>query len=306
MRRHLADTARDVRGAIRVSMRDATISAAILVTMALGLGAAAAIISVVRPALLKPLPYANGDRLVRIWEQPIGSSERSRTSYPTLLDWRARSTAFLGLEASDGTNVAALIGEQAEMLSGARVTPGFFELLGVQPLRGRTVLENDQDGGVDPVVVSHRLAGRLGGERSALGRSVTLNGELHTVIGVLPRSFHFGGDADVWLPLAMDEARRTDRSFRWLNVIGRLRDDVDLSSAHIDLARVTSMLAADHPADLEGRTVAVSRLRDVFLGNVKPILVSLLAAVGVLLVITVANLAALMLLRNLEDRKSVV
>lgn len=201
MLRHLADIARDVRGAIRVSMRDATISAAILVTIGLGLGAAAAIISVVRPALLKPLPYANGDRLVHIWEQPIGSSERSLTSYPTLLDWRAHNTAFLGLEAYDGTNVTAQLGEQAEMLSGARVTPGFFELLGVQPLRGRTVLENDGGSGVDPVVVSHRLASRLGGERSALGRSLTLNGEPYTVIGVLPRSFHFfSDDEDVWLP----------------------------------------------------------------------------------------------------------
>ena len=298
MLRHLEDTARDVRGAIRVSTRDATISAAILLTIALGLGAAAAILSVVRPALLEPLPYANGDRLVHIWEQPIGSSERSRTSYPTLLDWRAAGTTFVGLEAYDDTNVTALIGEQAERLRGARVTPGFFELLGVQPLRGRTVLEN----GANAVVVSPRLASRLGGERSALGRSIAISGELHTVIGVLPRSFHFREDADVWLPLAMDEARRTDRSFRWLSVIGRLREDVDLSSAHTDLARVTSTLAADHPADLEGRTVALSRLRDALLGNLQPILVSLLAAVGVLLMITVANLAALMLLRNLDRR----
>ncbi|MGH7574612.1 MAG: ABC transporter permease [Longimicrobiales bacterium] len=299
--RQMADTVRDVRGAIRVSMRERTNSLAVVLTIGLGLGAATAIISVVRPALLQPLPYADGDRLVHIWEQPIGSSEHGRASYPTLLDWRAASTAFVGLEAYDGTNVAALIGDQAEMLSGARVTPGFFELLGVQPLLGRSVLEDEQDGGIDPVVVSHRLARRLG-ERSALGRSVTLNGELHTVIGVLPPSFHFGEDADIWLPLAMGEARRTDRSLRWLNVIGRLREDVDLSSAQIDLAGVTSILAVDHPADMEGRTVAVSPLRDVFLGNVKPILVSLMAAVGLVLVITVANLAALMLLRNLNRR----
>lgn len=119
MLRHLVDIAREVRGAIRVSQRGATNSLAIVLTIALGLGATAAILSVIRPALLQPLPYEDADRLVSIWEQPIGSSEGSRTSFPTLLDWRARSTAFSGLEAVDGTNVSARIGDQAEMLSGA-------------------------------------------------------------------------------------------------------------------------------------------------------------------------------------------
>lgn len=302
MLRHVVDTARDVRSAIRVSMRGATISAAIVLTIALGLGAAAAIISVVRPALLQPLPYEDADRLVRIWEQPIGSADRGPTSLPTLLDWRARSTAFAGLEAYNGTNVTALISDQAEMLSGARVTPGFFALLGVQPIRGHASLPRNDESGFDPVVISHRLAARLGGAPSALGHSLVLNGALYTVIGVLPRSFYFGGGDDVWLPLLLSEAERSDRSSRQLEVIGRLRDGIDPSSAHMDLAGVTSALAAEYAADMEGRTVGLSSLREAFLGNVKPILVSLLGAVTVLLVITVANLGALMLLRNQNRR----
>lgn len=300
MLRHLVDIAREVRGAIRVSQRGATNSLAIVLTIALGLGATAAILSVIRPALLQPLPYEDADRLVSIWEQPIGSSEGSRTSFPTLLDWRARSTAFSGLEAVDGTNVSARIGDQAEMLSGARVTPGFFALLGVQPIRGRASLPRNDDPGADPVVISYRLAARLGGEQVALGQALVLNGALYTVIGVLPPSF--GEDDDVWLPLLLSEADRSSRSSRRLGVIGRLRDGVDPSSARLDLARVMSMLAAEYPADMEGRTVGLSSLRDALLGNVKPILVSLLAAVTVLLVITVANLGALMLLRNLNRR----
>lgn len=302
MLRYFADTARDVRGAVRVNRREATISVAILLTIGLGLGATTAVLSVVRASLLQPLPYEDAGRLVQVGEQPIGSREPGRTSFPALLDWRTGSKAFSGLEAYDGTNLSARVGDDAEMIRGWRVTPGYFALLGVQPSVGRTWLDSDDDSN-EQVVVSHRLASRLGGEESALGSPLVLNGSPRTIIGVMPRSFHFGDDADVWLPLVeANEAQRSNRSNRGLSVIGRLRDGVDRSSARMDLARVTSAMAADHPADMAGRTVALRPLRDAFLGDVKPILVSLLAAVAVLLLITVANLGALMLLRNLNRR----
>lgn len=300
MRHYLEDAARDVRNAVRVIRREATTSAAILLTIALGLGATTAILSVVRAALLQPLPYENAGRLVRVWEQSVESGERERTSFRTLLDWREGTRAFVGLEAVDGANITAQIGDAAEMIRAWRVTPGFFALLGVEPVRGRTWVDSDDDGLEDQVVVSQSLAARMGGEESALGSTLVLDRTPRTVIGVLPRSFHFGDDADVWIPLVPGDPG--DRATRALGVIGRLRDDFDLSSARSDLARVTSALAAEHPDQMAGRTVALSPLRETLLGDVKPILLSLLAAVAVLLVITAANLGALMLVRNLNRR----
>ena len=303
----LEDLVRDLWLAGRALRRSPGFTAAAVATLAVGIGATSAILGVARAALLEPLPYESAGRLVQVWEQRTESRERTRTSYPTLLDWRAATTSFVGLEAYDETNVNARVGGGAERLRGARVTPGFFELLGVRAVRGRTVLDGDNDAN-DPVVVSHRLAVRLGGERFALDSALVINGYAHTVVGVLPARFHFAAlqDVDVWLPLAAGEVQRADRSSRWLSVIGRLRPRVDRSSAREDLARVTATLAADHPAEMGGRTVALLPLRDAFLGDVKPILVSLLAAVLVLLVITSANLGALMLVRNLNRRDELV
>lgn len=302
VRRYLEDAGRDVRAGLRALRREATLSAAVLLTIALGLGATTAILSVVRAALLQPLPYEDAGRLLHVWEQTAGTGERGRTSLPVLLDWRVRTTAFTGLEAYDPTNVTARIGDEAEMLRGGRVTPGFFALLGVQAVRGRTSLDPGE--GAAPVVVSHALAARIGDVRSALGRPLVLNGGTHTVVGVLPPGFHFAAleDADVWLPIEPSEAQRSDGANRWLSVIGRMRNGVDLADARRDLTRVSAGIEAERPADMAGRTVALAPLRDAFLGDVKPILTSLSAAVALLLVITVANLGGLTLLRDLDRR----
>lgn len=299
MRRQLEDTVRDLHNAVRVARREVTSSVAILLTIALGLGSTTAILSVVRAALLEPLPYADPGRLVRVWEQSTQSGALGPTSARTLLDWRDGTTAFTGLEAFDGTNVSAQLGGAAEMVGAWRVTPGFFTLLGVEPVRGRTWVAGD-DGADDEVVISQSLAASLGGAQAALGSTLHLNGAPRTVIGVLPRSFHFGDDAEVWMPLSL--AQPGNRANRQLGVIGRMRADVDLASADADLARLTSALAADDPDRMAGRTVALLPLRDALLGEAKPVLLSLTAAVAVLLVITAANLAALMLLRNLNRR----
>src|SRR5919106_223444 len=197
MLRYFMDIVRGVRGAVRVNRRDATISVAILLTIALGLGAATAVLSVVRAALLQPLPYEDAGDLVQVGEQPIGSRKTGRTSFASLLDWRAGSKAFSGLEAYDGANLTARVGDDTEMIRGWRVTTGFFALLGVQPSVGRTWLARDEDTN-DQVVVSQRLASRLGGEESALGRPLVVDGSPRTIIGVMPRSFHFGEERDVW------------------------------------------------------------------------------------------------------------
>jgi len=289
----------DLRYALRSLTKRPALATAIVLTIGLGLGAAAAIFTASDAALVEPLPYADPERLVHLWEVRAGTDERSPTSYPTLLDWRARAHSFTDLEGYDPSNFIVGVGDGARMLRGAQVTAGFFRLLGVPISAGRDFLRNeDATTGAAVAIVTERLA-RSGAGGSALDQAIVVNGTTHTIVGVLPPAFHFAllGDADVFVPLVADEQRGADRFNRSIHVVGRLRDHVPLTSARAELSAVTAALAREHPDALAGRTVAALPMRDALLGNMKPILASLLAAVALLLVIMGANLALLMLTR---------
>src|SRR2546430_577448 len=289
----------DLRYAVRTLAQRPALATAIVLTIGLGLGAAAAIFTASDAALVEPLPYAEPERLVHLWEVRAGTDERSPTSYPTLLDWRARAHSFTGLEGYDPSNFIVGVGDGARMLRGAQVTAGFFRLLGVPISAGRAFLRNeDATAGAAVAIVTERLA-RSGAGGSALDQTIVVNGTTHTIVGVLPPAFHFAllGDADVFVPLIADEQRGADRFNRSIHVVGRVRDHVPLTRARAELSAVTAALAREHADALAGRTVAALPLRDALLGNMKPILASLLAAVALLLVIMGANLALLMLTR---------
>src|SRR6059058_3035430 len=289
----------DFRYAVRTLAKRPALATAIVLTFGLGLGAAAAIVTASDAALVEPLPYADPERLVHLWEVRAGTDERSPTSYPTLLDWRARAHSFTDLEGYDPSNFIVSVGDGARMLRGAQVTAGFFRLLGVPISAGRDFLRNeDATTGAAVAIVTERLA-RSGAGGSALDQAIVVNGTTHTIVGVLPPAFHFAllGDADVFVPLVADEQRGADRFNRSIHVVGRLRDHVPLTSARAELSAVTAALAREHPDALAGRTVAALPIRDALLGNMKPILASLLVAVALLLVIMGANLALLTLTR---------
>src|SRR5256884_54109 len=289
----------DLRYAVRTLAKRPALATAIVLTIGLGLGAAAAIFTASDAALVEPLPYAEPERLVHLWEVRAGTDERSPTSYPTLLDWRARAHSFTGLEGYDPSNFIVGVGDGARMLRGAQVTAGFFRLLGVPISAGRDFLRNeDATTGAAVVIVTERLA-RSGAGGSALDQALVANGTAPPIPGAPPPAFPFAllGDADVSVPLVADEQRGADRFDRSIHVVGRLRDHVPLTSARAELSAVTAALAREHPNALAGRTVAALPLRDALLGNMKPILASLLAAVALLLVIMGANLALLMLTR---------
>lgn len=299
--RWVAELEQDLRIALRRLRRAPALAVAIVLTIGLGLGAAATIVTAAEAAFIAPLPYAHAERLVHLWELRIGSSERSPTSYPTLDDWRARLRSFSALEGYDPANFVVGNGTQAEMRRGAEVTPGFFRLLGVQPSAGRDFSTDDvamSDGAV--VIVTARLAHAAG--TFSLGQRIAINGRPYTVVGVLPDDFHFGllQDADVFVPRMRDAQRRADRLDRSIRVVGRLGAHVPLAAARAELAAVMSQLAKKHPDALAGRTAVAVPLRDALLGNVRPILTSLLLAVALVLVIMGANLALLMVARYAE------
>src|SRR2546430_4763135 len=289
----------DLHYAVRTLAKRPALATAIVLTIGLGLGAAAAIFTASDAALVEPLPYAEPERLVHLWEVRAGTEERSPTSYPTLLDWRARAHSFTGLEGYDPSNFIVGVGDGARMLRGAQVTAGFFRLLGVPISAGRDFLRNeDATTGAAVAIVTERLA-RSGAGGSALDQAIVVNGTAHTIVGVLPPAFHFAllGDADVFVPPAAAEQRGADRFDRSIHVVGRLRDHVPLITARAELSAVTAALAREPPDARAGRSVAALPLRDALLGNMKPILASLLVAVALLLLIMGANLALLMLTR---------
>src|SRR6266513_69598 len=292
----------DLRVALRRMQRAPTLTTAIVLTIGLGLGAAAAIFTASDAALVEPLPYARPERLVHVWELRSGTDERGPTSYPTLIDWRARAQSFSALEAYDPSNLTAGVGDEARMLRGAQVTAGFFRLLGVRISAGRDFLQGeDATTGAGVAIVSDRVARSVAGG-IALDQTIVINGTRYSIVGVLPRAFHFAllQDADIFVPLIAGEQARADRSQRSIYVIGRLRDQVPLSAARAELSAAMSALASEHPDALAGRTVVAVPLRDALLGNMQPILASLLVAVAILLVIMGANLALLMLTRYIE------
>ncbi len=291
----------DLRVALRRIQRAPALATAIVLTIGLGLGAAAAIFTTSDAALVEPLPYAEPQRLVHLWEVRAGTAERSPTSYPTLLDWRSRAKSFSGLEAYDPTNITVGMGDEARMLRGARVTAGFFRLLGVRISAGRDFLDEGATTGAAVAIVSDRFARSVAGG-IALDQTVVINGTPQHIVGVLPHAFHFAllQNADVFVPLIAGEQAREDRSQRSIYVIGRLRDRVPLTAARAEFSAAMSVLASEHPDALAGRTAIAVPLRDALLGNMKPILASLLVAVAILLVIMGANLALLMLTRYIE------
>src|SRR6266446_444349 len=262
----------DVRYALRQMRRAPVLATAIVLTIGLGLGAAAAIFTSSEAALVEPLPYAAPDRLVHLWELRAGTDERSPTSYPTLLDWRARTTSFVGLEGYDPSIPVVGTGDEARMLRGAEVTAGFFRLLGVRLSTGRDFVGDEGDaGGARVAIVSARFA-RAVAAGSALDQTITVNGVPRVIVGVLPGASQFAllQNADVFIPIQLGDQRRTNRFNRTIHVVARLQDHAQLQAAQRDLAGVMATLTG------------------------------LLIAVALLLVIMGANLALLMLARYME------
>jgi predicted permease len=297
-----SDVLQDAAYALRTLRRQPAFAAVILLTLALGIGANTAIFSIADAALLRPLPYDDPEGLVHLWQTyGAGQVARSEASYPDFVDWRAQTRAFAGLEGYDPTNVTVVGGEGATMMDGGRVTSGFFDLLGVRPMLGRAfVADEDRPGGARVVVLSYEYWLRhLGGDPQAVGRAISVNGQPHTVVGVLPRGFHFSpiGPADLWLPLDASAEQRAERFNHWVNVVARLGDGVSIEAAQADLASVMSRLVREYPETNAGRGVLVFPLRDEMVGDVRPVLLALLGAVGLVLLIACANVASLLLSR---------
>ncbi len=270
--------------------------------MALGIGATTAIYSVVRAVLWNPLPFRDPDRLAVVWETDAhNKSFEEGASVPDFVDFRRQARSFSGLGAARGLwmNLSET-GREPERISTDSVSHGFFEILGVRPALGRGLLaEDDRPNAPGVVVLSDSLwRSRYGGSTAAVGRSISLDGNPYTIVGVMPPRFDFPEETQAWIALepALGEMGRF-RGVHNLFVVGRLADGVTFGQAGAEMASIADRLARQYPDDNAGRSTRVVSLSEAVSGDVRPSLLVLLGAVALVTLIACANVSGLLLAR---------
>lgn len=299
----------DLRYALRMLLKTPGSSLAALFALTLGIGANSAIFSVVSAVLLRPVPYAEPERLAILWEaNPSKGIRDFMVSPPDYRDWIAQSRSFDAL-AAFRPHPAILTGTGIpERIEAASVSPRLFDLLGVRPALGRAFLPDEDQPGRDRVVVlSHGLwLRRFGGDRSIAGRTITLDGGSYLVAGVADRGFRLvDGDSELWLPYVLDSKELKERGFHTLKVLGRLKAGVALEQARQELSGIARGLEGQYPDTNSGWTVNPVLVRDQLVGNIRPTVLALWAAVGFVLLISCSNVAILLLTRSGARQKEV-
>ena len=300
----------DVRYGLRALRRSPGFTAAALTTLALGIGGNTAIFSVVDTVLLRPLPYADPERLVVAGDRNADGS-LSGVGLGTMKDWRDRSGSFEQLAMLRLWMPTLVADGEAAQLAAARVSWNYFAVLGVRPALGRDFMPaDDREDGWKVALLSDALwRRRFGGDPSVFGRTVTLNDQVFRVVGVMPPSFepldsqrYFNTAAEIWVPIGNDQAECRLRC-RPIVGVGRLKPGVDAAVAASELNGIREQLRREHPADYAAGSVSVVPMHEAVTGRVRTALFVLLAAVGVVLLIACANVANLLLARAVARRR---
>jgi predicted permease len=295
---HIQTIVRDFLYAGRVLRKKPGYAITAIAMLALGIGANAVIFSVVSGVLLRPLPFSHPDRLVQV-EESDPRNGRTAVSYLDLQDWRReQDSPFQGTIAYGNVSKDLQSTGEPERVSAVWAERGLFRMLGVKPILGRTFREDDP---LNVVILSASLwKGRFGGNRSCVGSKAILNGEPFTIIGVMPEEFQFPYRSSrtlLWIPWEVPSQYLQNRNYRVDFVLGRLKDNVSLDAAQNNLDIVSKSLAAEHPETNRGRRALVTPLSEVVTGSIRPALLTLLGAVGMVLIIACANVMNLLLAR---------
>jgi putative ABC transport system permease protein len=301
----------DIRYAFRMLAKKPGFTLAAVLAIAIGIGANTAIFSVVNAVLLRSLPYKDPDRLTVVFSHRRDSIRGSGSAaYLDAVDWKKQTQSFEDMAMFRSTGYT-LTGEgEPERIIGARVSAEFFPLLGVETIEGRAFrAEEDTPGAERVLVLGHGLwQRRFGGNASIIGQSLTLNGQSYTVIGILPPNFKFPidvADAEMWSLVAHDGEVREQRGAHYLKVIGRLKPGISLGEAQAEMDAIAARLEQQYPAENTGRIVNLLPVYEQLVGSIRPALLILLGAVGLVLLIACSNVANLMLARAAARTKEI-
>ncbi|HVL67043.1 MAG TPA: ABC transporter permease [Vicinamibacterales bacterium] len=304
-----ADVVHDMRHGVRMLRRAPSFTAAAVAILTLGIGGTVAVATLLDTLYFRPLPYADADRIVTVWQR-APSGAREDVAPANFLDWRERSRSFSHLAAVVPQSYDYSGAGEPEVFFGAQVTEGFLEVMGIRPLIGRDFAPGDHVRGAARVaLITHGLwQRRFGGDPAIVDRPLELDGMPFTVVGVLPPEFRpqllpRPGEVSVWTPkVILDHERRT-RGSAWWNVVGRLRPGVTEQEAQNEMAAIAATLAREYPRTNERVGAVVVSLRDHLMGDVRLPLLVLLGAVVLVLVIACANVASLLLARGLARER---
>jgi len=300
--------AQDLRYAMRQLRKNPGFAVTAILMLALGIGASTAIFGFVDAALIQPLPYAQQSRLVDV-DESAALFPRSNMSRDDYDDWKRMNTTLQSLDVYTGMGYLLRTGTVSEPVSAARVSDGFFHTLGVQPMLGRDFRPGeDKPGGAKIVILGYGTwMARFGGRQDVIGQQIGLSGDPYTVVGVLPRNFAFAprGGAEVWVPLLDKSGCEQRRSCHNLDGVGRLRDGVTADQARADLKKIAAQLMIQYPGSNAGQSASVQPLSEQIVGKVRPILLTLLAGAGLLLLIACVNVASLLLVRSESRRREI-
>jgi putative ABC transport system permease protein len=286
---------RDLRYALRSLRKTPLFTFAAIFTLALGIGASTAVFSVVNAILLRPLAYAKPEQLTVLMQK-----EENAISPANYLDWRTQNRAFSEMGAAEYWTPNLTDTDQPEKVWALHMTPSMFTVLAVPPLYGRVLaLDSDTPGREHEVVVSYAFwKRRLGAAREAVGKTITLDGEKYTVVGVMPESFRFAPfwaiHSEIWAPMVLTK-RASDRQMQSLRVFARIKDGMPPEQAQAEMTALTARMEQQYPGT--NRDLHVRNLTEVVVGNVRRTLQVLLGAVGFVLLIACANVAHMLLAR---------
>jgi len=298
---------RNLRHAVRRLGHAPGFALTVIATLALGIGANTAVFSALDAVLLRPLPFPEADRLVRLMQKQAESSETSIAPV-RLRDWNQLNSSFRVISGYFVEDVSETSGDLPERVRRAFVTPGILEVFGVSPAQGRGFRDEEHRfGGPPAALVSDRYwRARLGASPDVLARSVRIAGKAVPIVGVMPASFRFPDrEVDLWFPSPVDAKFAQSRKSTWYSGVGRLRPGVTLEQARADLAAVQSRLAEQYPDPDRTIGVELSPLKDQAIGGVGHSLWLLFGAVSVLLLIACTNIVALFLARGASRRQEI-
>jgi predicted permease len=293
----------DLRYAARVLRKNLGFTAVAVVTLALGIGATTAVFSVVYTVLFRPLPFRAPDQLAMVWQTHEMWGDRANVSLENFREWERQSRSFEGLAAFAGDSARMTVGDEPVTIMAGRVRDGFFRVLGVQPALGRTFLPEDaRPGAPKTTVLSYSFWQRLGGDPKLVGRTVQLDRDVLTVVGVMPKGFAFPAEKELWFPLPDSQS---DDHGHYLWVVGRLKAGVSMSQAHSEMQTIAARLRQANPAENSGIGANVVPLTQQIVGEARRASMVLMGAVACLLLIACANVANLLLVRATSRRREI-